>query len=64
MPYFSSTNFFPFLLISFFYIISTKLIPPEYNNGIHQDPNLDKSYLDKTGQKSGKKCSEKGHFTK
>ncbi len=50
MPYFSSTNFFPFLLVSFFYIISTKLIPPEYNNGIHQDPNLDKSYLDKTGQ--------------
>lgn len=30
--------------------VSCKLIPPEYNNGKFQDPNLDKSYFDKSGQ--------------
>ena len=30
--------------------ITSKLISPEYNNGKVQDPKLDKSYLDITGQ--------------
>ena len=39
-----------YLLLVFILKVISKLIEPEYNNGKVQDPNLDKSYLDKTGQ--------------
>lgn len=39
-----------FLLILSVINTSPKLIEPEYNNGKVQDPNLDKSYTDISGQ--------------
>jgi hypothetical protein len=39
-----------YLLLLFIIKVISKLVEPEYNNGNVQDPNLDKSYLDITGQ--------------
>ena len=48
MSYYKSLKLYLGLL--FIIEVSSKLIPPEYNNGDVQDPNLDKSYSDINGQ--------------